>query len=280
MNIVVLTNNGSVYGKKILNDLRISGVELQATFVIKPPLKYYRNLFKFIRKRVSLFDALYFSAKRLLYQIEQPIPALWKGRPFVRSYADISASILYVKDVHSRESLNALEALSPDIIILGHTGIVKSDLLRIAKIGVLNAHPGLLPYYRGIDCSRWAIYNGEFHKIGATVHWVDRGVDTGNVILRRAYGFIGDETLEKLDENLYDLCVSLLTQVVCMICKDNIPSGEPQVRADGTQYFKMSRIIEHQVKRKLQKFLTSNERIALSREGPPEPPRTGTCSTS
>jgi folate-dependent phosphoribosylglycinamide formyltransferase PurN len=279
MKIVVLTNNGSVYGKKILNDLTISGVDFQATFVIKPPLKYYRNLFKFIRKRISLFDALYFCGKRLLYQIKQPVPVLWKGKPFVRNYADIGRPIVYVKDVNSRECLNALEALSPDIIILGQTGIVKWDLLRIAKVGVLNAHPAILPYYRGIDCSRWAIYKGEFHKIGASVHWVDRGVDTGNVITKKAYAFVGNETLEGLDDNLYDLGVSLITQVVCTIDRNNIPSGERQIREDGNQYFKMPRIIEYRVKKKLREFLASNERIKSDQERASEQPETDECPT-
>jgi folate-dependent phosphoribosylglycinamide formyltransferase PurN len=278
MKIVVLTNSGSLYGKKILNDLTISGMQPEAIFVIKNTLKYYTNLFRFIRKRVSLFDALYFSAKRLLYQFQQPVPVLWKGKPFVRDYEDLGPPIQYVRDVNSRQCLSALEALAPDIIILGHTGIVKRDLLRIAKIGVLNAHPGILPYYRGIDCSRWAIYKGEFQNIGATVHWVDGGVDTGNVIAKKVYAFFGNETIQKLDEELYELCVLLLTQVVCTILGDNIPSGEPQIRADGKQYFKMSRIIEHRVKRQLREFLATNERIRLNREHAPAPPKTGECS--
>ena len=46
----------------------------------------------------------------------------------------------------------------------------------------MNAIAGLSPRYRGSDCTFWALYNGEFDQIGCTLHFIDPGIDTGDLI--------------------------------------------------------------------------------------------------
>jgi len=257
MKIVVMTNKSSIFGMKLLNNLIGQGIELEAVIVVKNSFKYYRNLFKLVRKRVGLFDALYFSGERLLHQMKATWRARWEGKLLISKYAHTGLPVFYVNGTNSGKCLNILTTISPDIIILAHTGIVRRDLLKTAKIGVLNAHPGILPYYRGIDCARWAIYNDEFYKIGCSVHWVDEGIDTGDIIAKKLYKFTGTETIYSLDENLYDLCVLLLTQVVSSLWNGHILSWERQVLEVGKQYYKIPRSTENIVKWKLKTFLST-----------------------
>ena len=53
--------------------------------------------------------------------------------------------------------------------------------------GVLNVHPGILPYYRGCSCVEWAIFNDD--RIGNTIHFMDSGYDTGPIIEIEPYTF-------------------------------------------------------------------------------------------
>jgi methionyl-tRNA formyltransferase len=127
--------------------------------------------------------------------------------------------------------------------------------LGIPRIGTLNAHPGILPFYRGVDCAKWAFINNEFNKVGVTVHWVNEGIDTGNIVARESYSFSGNETMEMVNEHLYDLSVSLLIKVILAIQDGTIPVGEVQSKADGIQYYKMPIKIEKEAEEKLEGFL-------------------------
>jgi methionyl-tRNA formyltransferase len=72
--------------------------------------------------------------------------------------------------------------LQPDIIAVFGTSLIKSELLGMGRLGMVNLHGGLSPEYRGADCTFWALYNGEPEKVGCTLHYIDRGIDTGKLI--------------------------------------------------------------------------------------------------
>ena len=84
---------------------------------------------------------------------------------------------------NSESGCDALRALTPDLIIsIRYRRILKSDAIAIPRLGVLNLHSGVLPDYKGVMATFWAMLNGE-PNIGATLHRiVDSGIDTGPVI--------------------------------------------------------------------------------------------------
>lgn len=75
------------------------------------------------------------------------------------------------------------DRLKPDIIAVFGTGLIRRPLLAAGRLGIINLHGGLSPGYRGSDCTFWALYNGELDQVGCTLHWIDPGIDTGNVIV-------------------------------------------------------------------------------------------------
>ena len=74
------------------------------------------------------------------------------------------------------------DRLQPDVIAVFGTSLIRPPLLGKGRLGVFNLHGGLSPRYRGADCTFWALYNGEPHQIGCTLHVVDSGIDTGSLI--------------------------------------------------------------------------------------------------
>lgn len=73
-------------------------------------------------------------------------------------------------------------ALKPDLLCVFGTSLIRGELLKEGRLGIVNLHGGLSPEYRGADCTFWALYNGEPEKIGCTLHWIDAGIDTGGLI--------------------------------------------------------------------------------------------------
>lgn len=102
---------------------------------------------------------------------------------FAQLAADLNSEILNYENVNSEIALRDFQKFSPDLIISIRFGqIFKQALINIPRHGVLNLHSGILPNYRGILATFWAILNGE-KKIGTTLHFItDAGIDTGDVI--------------------------------------------------------------------------------------------------
>lgn len=84
---------------------------------------------------------------------------------------------------NSAEGLSRLEALQPDLVVsVRYRRILRDDFVRIPAHGVINLHSGILPDYKGVMATFWAMLAGE-EEIGATLHRiVDAGIDTGPII--------------------------------------------------------------------------------------------------
>ena len=86
------------------------------------------------------------------------------------------------ESINSEKSLNKLRALEPDLLIsIAGNEIFKKDLINLAPKGCLNLHTGLLPKYRGLMPTFWAMKNKEEY-IGVSVFFVDEGIDSGPII--------------------------------------------------------------------------------------------------
>jgi hypothetical protein len=90
--------------------------------------------------------------------------------------------VVHVPHINHTDVIALAERLRPDVIAVFGTSLIKSDLLGKGRLGILNLHGGLSPHYRGADCTFWALYNGEPERVGCTIHFIDRGIDTGDLI--------------------------------------------------------------------------------------------------
>jgi len=107
--------------------------------------------------------------------------------PFGRLEECTGSRLRTLAQPNSEQSLAALAELQPDLIISArYRRILKGAAIAIPKSGVLNLHSGLLPGYRGMMATFWAMLNNE-PIIGSTLHYiVDDTIDTGPVIGRAA----------------------------------------------------------------------------------------------
>lgn len=106
--------------------------------------------------------------------------------------------IIQTNKINSKLVYDAVNECNPDICIIAHfERIIKADLLRIPRLGFINLHPSLLPYYRGLAPQHYPIINGE-KEVGITVHYVDEGTDTGDIVLQKRYPLSGDAYVAEL----------------------------------------------------------------------------------
>ena len=81
-------------------------------------------------------------------------------------------------------SLNSLsDFLNSDIFIVFGSSFIKKDLVNfLIDHNALNIHLGISPYYRGTDCNFWALFDNNPHLVGATIHLLSKGLDSGQIL--------------------------------------------------------------------------------------------------
>jgi methionyl-tRNA formyltransferase len=84
--------------------------------------------------------------------------------------------------INHRSVLQLAQRHQPDLIAVYGTSLIRAPLLGLGQLGMVNLHGGLSPEYRGADCTFWALYNREPEMIGCTLHFIDKGVDSGDLI--------------------------------------------------------------------------------------------------
>ncbi len=90
--------------------------------------------------------------------------------------------VVEVPHINHPDVVTLADRLQPDLICVFGTSLIRGELLSRGRLGIGHLHGGLSPEYRGADCTFWALYNREPEKVGCTLHWIDRGIDTGRLI--------------------------------------------------------------------------------------------------
>ena len=84
--------------------------------------------------------------------------------------------------LNNPKEVTRMVEVKPDVVVVFGTGILKGDILSHFEGQLLNIHLGLSPYYRGAGTNFWPLVNGEPEFVGATIHYLDAGIDTGPII--------------------------------------------------------------------------------------------------
>lgn len=128
----------------------------------------------------------------------------------------------------------AIKRLQPDIgLSVFFDYILKPEFLELFPSGVVNLHPAYLPYNRGQYPNVWSIIEGT--PAGATLHYVDAGIDTGDIIARRQVSVEPVDTGETLYRKLEQACVALFRETWPRIRAGEAPRV-PQTRDQGTYH--------------------------------------------
>lgn len=102
--------------------------------------------------------------------------------------------IIYVEDINGESSAKALREWDVDLGIIVGGRIIKSNIIQIPKLGILNKHSSILPKHRGLASEYWCLYYEDFDSLGITVHYVEPGLDNGPVVVQKKMLFEKGDT--------------------------------------------------------------------------------------
>jgi methionyl-tRNA formyltransferase len=131
-----------------------------------------------------------------------------------------------------------LKKLAPRIGVFTGGGIIRPAVLDKFADGILNCHMGVLPPYRGMDVVEWPILERNFDQIGATVHFMDVGVDTGDVLRIVPIALEAADDIARLRMRFEPIMCRALAET-CRDWFDGKLTRQSQSADAGRQYFIM-----------------------------------------
>lgn len=138
-----------------------------------------------------------------------------------------------------------VEELSPDLVVVfSMSQLLKNEILEIPRLGVINLHPSFLPSYRGANPDFWQYYDMEMTP-GVTVHYVNAGEDTGDIIYQEKMHIpLGTKSPVRLDKLIGELGTSLVLKAINAIARGDAPRT-PQPAQSTTARARNLKLEEH-----------------------------------
>lgn len=152
---------------------------------------------------------------------ENPFKPLYQHRP--SKAIDVKPSTLcenlgYTFETTTAETLNKqLNELKADFVIIAGAGLLPDELVLNHRL--INAHPGYLPFTRGLDSLKWAIMKNE--RIGITTHFVDTEADAGFLIDQQYVPIYANDTFHSVAYRQYEMEIEMLIEALDLIPKRN-----------------------------------------------------------
>ena len=123
-----------------------------------------------------------------------------------------------VNNINDQENINLIKKINPDLIlVMGWSQILKSEILKIPKLGVIGSHPTELPKYRGRAPIPWSILKG-LKTSALTFFWMKDGIDDGDILDQQFFQILDSDDatslydkITKLGKKMLDKNLSLIT---------------------------------------------------------------------
>lgn len=245
---IVMLTAGYANSRRLADALHRSAIPFEIVTMSSPLPRFpkTKSVQSLAKYSVRLLER-HVKSLRLLRQIalrrEQPYP-------FEPTYAGYC---------NGKKLIRILKERNPDYIIMIGGGVLSAETIQCARIGVLNAHPGLLPWARGVDVIAASLLADV--ALGVTLHYIDEGIDTGPVI-RRCLLPVGEErSLAELSR-----VGELLSAAMLHRAARQIMSGEPLIGTAQSERFRLYRDLPPDEKERAQNLAAQGRAKTLFQE--------------
>lgn len=180
----------------------------------------------------------------------------------------LNISVKRVVTLNDQASLDALSNNKVDLVIYAGGGILRRKFIENTPYGVLNAHSGPLPFFRGMNCMEWTLFYGVQPEI--TVHMIDKGIDTGPILKRFQIEIVSGDSLSALRGKSVVREVTSIVEVLSDFQR-YFNAKVTQDQLQGLQFFIMHPLLKHLIDDRLARgwkpqlscdeFLTLNQRM-------------------
>ena len=268
----------SVLNLLLKANIDLGNIKNQRSVIILSPNLYSKYTLSVVEKLVVMGIAvegivcLRFSLKRLIKELKSSlggfIQKVLNKLIFRKSYysdslptkfsdlkslsRDLGIPLILVDSLNSDSFKKRCKSMSSDLIVFTGGGIINSKTFKsLPGKDFINCHSGFLPYYRGVDCIYWAIYNEDLDKVGVSCHFMTPLIDRGDIIsIEKVLIAPQVKTIRQLDlivesKMVYTICNSVDLYFSGLI------APKTQSFENGGKYFKMDKKLMRKVQLRL-----------------------------
>lgn len=141
--------------------------------------------------------------------------------------------------IQTQDKINSVEEFDW-VISYGYPYIIKPDIIKISRNPIINLHISYLPFNRGADPNFWSWVDNT--PKGVTIHYIDEGIDTGDILIQKIVEFEGNETLAtsylKLKNEIENLFIKNFDDIIrgIILPKKQKGIGSFHLKKDLDQY--------------------------------------------
>jgi hypothetical protein len=216
---VVILSPGGDFTADLLALMARRGVEADALVLYLPdalkPIRSSKGIARLRAAALAPARWVAWRARRRLAPPFSPSPRQFWGRGSGGEGppAPGATPVVLTGTVNGARMIRDLRRLEPDVVVLATCSLLTRAALDTAREGVVNMHPGLLPWARGNNPSGNSLVRGV--PLGCTAFWVDEGIDTGPMLDRRLLRVEpGPTTLQHLRDDLRALWLEVTVDVI------------------------------------------------------------------
>jgi methionyl-tRNA formyltransferase len=209
MNIIFFTQEDPFYVKiffdeffkhyKSLNDIKAIVISKpmgkKSTLNLARQMYNFYGPFDFIRMGCR-YACVKLMGRRSVQKMDSAVPPrTYTIKQLATAYG---LRVIERSDLNSKGFIGVISQYDPDLFISVASPIIfKEELIRMPKLDCINIHSAPLPHYRGMLPSFWQLLKGEEYA-GITIHRIDAGIDTGDIILQDRVKINSQESLDSL----------------------------------------------------------------------------------
>lgn len=149
---------------------------------------------------------------------------------------DEGIELCHCSGINSSEAIQFVRNHEIDILINSGSELFRSGIIDAVRGGILNLHMGYLPTYRGMNALEWSVFYGQ--KPGVTAHFIDKGIDTGDILKFKELTVEPGDTILELRQKSGRLNIELTLNVLDAFAQ-GILNRVAQRPEDGKQSFVM-----------------------------------------
>ena len=142
------------------------------------------------------------------------------------------------REIFNQEFMKAVDVMQPDLIVLaGFLVVIPAEMIAKYRNRMINIHPSLIPAFCGTGFYGLKVHEAALERgvkvVGATVHFVDEGTDTGPIILQKAVKIKSDDTPEVLQRRVMEKAEwKILPKAINLIANDKVKVVDGRVETE------------------------------------------------
>ena len=136
---------------------------------------------------------------------------------------------IFVTNINNSVTIKLIKSFKPNVIIVFGTSILRKKIITACKdIPLINLHGGDPEKYRGLDSHFWCLYHKDFNSLVTTLHYINEGIDTGNIIQKIKVNNKPKISFNNLRIKNVENCVNLILKFLSRTKRGDFIKGKKQ----------------------------------------------------